>query len=194
MKEIILASASPRRKEILEQVGINPTIIVSNAVENTKANTPAEYVEKLSFLKAENVANQIKEKEEFVLIAADTVVVKDNKILEKPVDEEDAHRILSSLQGNVHKVFTGVTLIVNQNGKMLRDTFSVCTEVEMLPMTTKQIMSYIATKEPMDKAGAYGIQGKGGMYIRQIRGDYYNVVGLPISAVMMHLKDMGILI
>lgn len=140
MKEIILASASPRRKEILEQVGINPTIIVSNAVENTKANTPAEYVEKLSFLKAENVANQIKEKEEFVLIAADTVVVRDNKILEKPVDEEDAHRILSSLQGNVHKVFTGVTLIVNQNGKMLRDTFSVCTEVEMLPMTTKQIM------------------------------------------------------
>lgn len=194
MKEIILASASPRRKEILEQVGINPTIIVSNAVENTKANTPAEYVEKLSFLKAENVANQIKEKEEFVLIAADTVVVRDNKILEKPVDEEDAHRILSSLQGNVHKVFTGVTLIVNQNGKMLRDTFSVCTEVEMLPMTTKQIMSYIATKEPMDKAGAYGIQGKGGMYIRQIRGDYYNVVGLPISAVMMHLKDMGIMI
>lgn len=194
MKEIILASASPRRKEILEQVGINPTIIVSNAVENTKANTPAEYVEKLSILKAEDVANQIKEKEEFVLIAADTVVVKDNKILEKPVDEEDAHRILSSLQGNVHKVFTGVTLIVNQNGKMLRDTFSVCTEVEMLPMTTKQIMSYIATKEPMDKAGAYGIQGKGGMYIRQIRGDYYNVVGLPISAVMMHLKDMGIMI
>ena len=194
MKEIILASASPRRKEILEQVGINPTIIVSNADENTKANTPAEYVEKLSILKAEDVANQIKEKEEFVLIAADTVVVRDNKILEKPVDEEDAHRILSSLQGNVHKVFTGVTLIVNQNGKMLRDTFSVCTEVEMLPMTTKQIMSYIATKEPMDKAGAYGIQGKGGMYIRQIRGDYYNVVGLPISAVMMHLKDMGILI
>lgn len=194
MKEIILASASPRRKEILEQVGINPTIIVSNAVENTKANTPAEYVEKLSILKAEDVANQIKEKEEFVLIAADTVVVRDNKILEKPVDEEDAHRILSSLQGNVHKVFTGVTLIVNQNGKMLRDTFSVCTEVEMLPMTTKQIMSYIATKEPMDKAGAYGIQGKGGMYIRQIRGDYYNVVGLPISAVMMHLKDMGIMI
>ena len=194
MKEIILASASPRRKEILEQVGINPTIIVSNADENTKANTPAEYVEKLSILKAEDVANQLKEKEEFVLIAADTVVVRDNKILEKPVDEEDAHRILSSLQGNVHKVFTGVTLIVNQNGKMLRDTFSVCTEVEMLPMTTKQIMSYIATKEPMDKAGAYGIQGKGGMYIRQIRGDYYNVVGLPISAVMMHLKDMGIMI
>lgn len=192
MAKIILASASDRRKDILTQVGISYEVMPSHIDEDTiHADTPASLVEALSAAKAEDVAERLTR--DFVVIGADTVVVKDNSILGKPSDEAEAVKMLQMLQGNRHEVYTGVTLIsVSPEGKGLIDTFHVRTIVDMIPMTTTQINAYIQTGEPMDKAGAYGIQGRGAAYIQDIAGDYYNVVGLPISTVLARLANMGI--
>lgn len=192
MAKIILASASDRRKDILTQVGISYEVIPSRIDEDTiEADTPASLVEALSAAKAEDVAERLTK--DFVIIGADTVVVKDNSILGKPSDEAEAAKMLQMLQGNRHEVYTGVTLIsVSPEGKGLIDTFHVRTIVDMIPMTAAQIDAYIKTGEPMDKAGAYGIQGRGAAYIQDIAGDYYNVVGLPISTVLARLANMGI--
>ena len=148
-------------------------------------------MEALSAAKAEDIAERLTKN--FVIIGADTVVVKDNSILGKPSDEAEAAKMLQMLQGNRHEVYTGVTLIsVSPEGKGLIDTFHVRTIVDMIPMTAAQIDAYIKTGEPMDKAGAYGIQGRGAAYIQDIAGDYYNVVGLPISTVLARLANMGI--
>lgn len=192
MAKIILASASDRRKDILTQVGINYEVMPSSIDEDAiQADTPASLVEALSAAKAEAVAERLTK--DFVIIGADTVVVKDNSILGKPSDKEEAAKMLRMLQGNRHEVYTGVTLIyVSPEGKGLIDTFHVRTIVDMIPMTTDQIDAYIKTGEPMDKAGAYGIQGRGAAYIQDIAGDYYNVVGLPVSTVLARLANMGI--
>ena len=192
MTKIILASASDRRKDILSQVGISYKVMPSSIDEDAiQADTPAALVEALSAAKAEDIAERLTKN--FVIIGADTVVVKDNSILGKPSDEAEAAKMLQMLQGNRHEVYTGVTLIsVSPEGKGLIDTFHVRTIVDMIPMTAAQIDAYIKTGEPMDKAGAYGIQGRGAAYIQDIAGDYYNVVGLPISTVLARLANMGI--
>ena len=192
MTKIILASASDRRKDILSQVGISYEVMPSSIDEDAiQADTPAALVEALSAAKAEDIAERLTKN--FVIIGADTVVVKDNSILGKPSDEAEAAKMLQMLQGNRHEVYTGVTLIsVSPEGRGLIDTFHVRTIVDMIPMTAAQIDAYIKTGEPMDKAGAYGIQGRGAAYIQDIAGDYYNVVGLPISTVLARLANMGI--
>ena len=192
MTKIILASASDRRKDILSQVGISYEVMPSSIDEDAiQADTPAALVEALSAAKAEDIAERLTKN--FVIIGADTVVVKDNSILGKPSGEAEAAKMLQMLQGNRHEVYTGVTLIsVSPEGKGLIDTFHVRTIVDMIPMTAAQIDAYIKTGEPMDKAGAYGIQSRGAAYIQDIAGDYYNVVGLPISTVLARLANMGI--
>ncbi len=201
--ELILASASPRRREILELAGYDFTVSVSDVEETLIDGTPGELVEHLSGLKAWAVAEKYLESRSAALpdsksdpaeksngkgmadlcivIGADTVVVKAGEILGKPQDEEDAFRMLRELSGNTHQVFTGVTLCVIRNEK-ITDTvsFSECTDVTMREISDAEIRKYISTGEPMDKAGAYGIQGKAAIFISGIKGDYYNVVGLPI--------------
>ena len=191
MTKIILASASERRQKLLEQVGINCEVIPSNIDEDSiNGDNPGDLVEKLSAAKAENVAERLEG--DFVIVAADTVVVKDSRVFGKPSDEKEAFEMLNSLQGNRHEVFTGVTLICVTDGEGLIDTFHVRTIVDMMPMTPKQINAYIQSGEPMDKAGGYGIQGRGAAYIRDVAGDFFNVVGLPISTVLSRLEHMGI--
>lgn len=191
MTKIILASASERRQKLLEQVGINCEVIPSNIDEDSiNGDNPGDLVEKLSIAKAENVAERLEG--DFVIVAADTVVVKDSRVFGKPSDEKEAFEMLNSLQGNRHEVFTGVTLICVTGGEGLIDTFHVRTIVDMMPMTPEQINAYIQSGEPMDKAGGYGIQGRGAAYIRDVAGDFFNVVGLPISTVLSRLEHMGI--
>lgn len=197
MAQIILASASPRRSELLRQAGMDFIVIPSKGEEVVTSTHPAEVVEELSLQKAREVAERIlsgKEKEasDFsVVIGADTVVAADHKILGKPADHEDARKMITMLQGNVHQVYTGVTLIVkDEKGNIRSRTFNECTDVDVCEMSYEEVEEYISTPEPYDKAGAYGIQGSFGVYIRGIRGCYYNVVGLPISRLCHELKEM----
>ena len=174
---IVLASGSPRRRELLTQAGIEYTVDPADIEEVTTETLPAKVVEDLSRQKA--LAVWKKHQGEKVL-AADTVVAFDDKILGKPADEEDAFRMLAELSGRVHQVYTGVT-IVDENGNI--NTFSECTEVTMYDNSEESIRAYIASREPMDKAGAYGIQGLGAVLVEKINGDYNNVVGLPLARV-----------
>lgn len=181
MEKIILASASPRRREILSGVGMDFEVLVSEADEGTVSPEGLEtgvYVQELALLKASAAAKAADEKEA-IIIAADTVVAASGEILGKPKDEEDAFRMLKSLSGKCHSVFTGICVMRKKNA------YSVCaavqTRVYFKELSDKQIESYIKTGEPMDKAGAYGIQGKGSVLIEKIEGDYFNVVGLPVS-------------
>lgn len=180
--KIILASASPRRKELLTLAGIEYDVIVSQCEETLPDGiTPDKAVEELARQKAEDVFSR---NSDALIIAADTVVALGNTILGKPKDEEDAFNMLSSLSGRRHTVFTGVCI----RTKDKTDIFHVATEVEFYDLTEKEIRDYIATKEPMDKAGAYGIQGKGYVLVKGIHGDYFNVVGLPLAETVRHLN------
>lgn len=180
--KIILASASPRRKELLTLAGIEYDVIVSQCEETLPEGiTPDKAVEELARQKAEDVFSR---NSDALIIAADTVVALGNTILGKPKDEEDAFNMLSSLSGRRHTVFTGVCI----RTKDKTDIFHVATEVEFYDLTEKEIRDYIATKEPMDKAGAYGIQGKGFVLVKGIHGDYFNVVGLPLAETVRHLN------
>lgn len=188
--KIILASGSPRRKELLDQVGIEYEVCVSNVEERTAKTIPEEVVKDLSGQKAMAV---LQKKREGVILGADTVVVNRGEILGKPVDEEDAVRMLSGLCGHAHEVITGVTLIKASEGqKEVVRSFAVTTKVHVAPMTKEQIGQYVATKEPLDKAGSYGIQGLFAKYITGIEGDFYNVVGLPVCEVCRQLALLGI--
>lgn len=170
---IILASKSPRRKELLSLITTDFIIKTADVDESLPENiSPAEAVKYLSKIKAEPFKNS-----EDIIIGADTVVAIDGKILGKPRDKDDAFNMLKSLSGKTHSVFTGVTVIKPESEK----TISVETKVKFFPLTDKEIFDYIETNEPMDKAGAYGIQGKGSLLVEGIEGDYFNVVGLPIS-------------
>lgn len=192
-KKIILASASPRRKALLEQIGLEFSVLVSEAEEKWQGNEPAEIVQDLALAKAEAVVKRLgqekKEGEAFV-IGADTVVVRDGKILGKPQDEKDACRMLESLQGRAHQVFTGVAVLETKDGQIREKILHVeKTDVFVHSMTAEEIRRYVETGEPMDKAGAYGIQGRFAAFIEGIQGDYYNVVGLPVSYVYQVLKQ-----
>lgn len=191
-KKIILGSASPRRRELLSQIGIEFTVRVSEKEEVYHSETPEEIVKELALMKAENIGEEIKA--DTVIIGADTVVVLDQKILGKPEDEEDAFRMLKSLQGRPHEVYTGVAVLSRdrEKGRLIR-SHAVKTAVYVHEMTDDEIRSYIATGEPADKAGGYGIQGAFAKYIDRIDGDYYNVVGLPVSYVYQTLKEIGAL-
>lgn len=187
MKRIILASASPRRKELLEQIGLTFEVTVSNVPEVITKSEPSEVVEELSAQKAKAAAQAQMKEGAAIVIGADTIVCQDGKIMGKPKDKEDAAKMLKRLAGNTHSVFTGVTVI--EGGVTVR-TFSCETKVRVYPMTEQEIWDYIETGEPMDKAGAYGIQGRFAAWIEGIEGDYNNVVGLPVSALWQVLKAL----
>lgn len=189
--KIILASGSPRRRELLEQAGYEFEIEVSDADENIQANDPGELVEQLSFRKADAVARKHLQEQACTVIGADTVVVLDREVLGKPNGEQGAVEMLKELSGRTHQVYTGVSLFLIKDGKLTASqSFHVCTDVTMRPMSDREIADYVATGEPMDKAGAYGIQGKAAVFISGIHGDYYNVVGLPVCETVQQLQGL----
>lgn len=183
---IILASASPRRKELLAQLGLDFEILVSDVEEVITEIAPNRVVEELSMQKAEAVFRRTEG--DVMVIGADTVVAMEGIILGKPSNEEHAVEMLKSLQAKEHCVYTGVTLYVRKGERETRNTFSECTVVKFYPMTDGEIKWYVNTKEPMDKAGAYGIQGLGARFVEKISGDYNNVVGLPIARLYQEIK------
>ena len=185
----ILASASPRRRELLKQIGVTFEVMPAKGEEVITERQPEQVVKELSRQKAEEIAAGI-QGEHVIILGADTVVAYDGKILGKPKDETDARRMLSMLCGNTHSVYTGVTVIVLKDGESQIHSFYEETKVTMYPMTDAQIFAYIQTKEPMDKAGAYGIQGKGAVFIEKIDGDYNNVVGLPLAKIFHKIEEV----
>ena len=197
-KRIILGSASPRRRELLSQIGVEFEVRVSDKEEIYKSSIPEEIVKELSLMKAENVASDLLENiadgsiKDTVVIGADTIVVLDDEILGKPSDEEDAVCMLTRLQGREHWVYTGVAVLdFGPDGEKTVINYPVGTKVYVNAMTEDEIRAYVATKDPLDKAGAYGIQGRFAAYIERIDGDYYNVVGLPVSRVYRTLRECG---
>lgn len=197
MYQIILASDLPRRKEILETMGIPYIVMTSNVEEVAEETVPAELVQALARLKTDAISAKLSLQtdahKDLIIIGADTMVFYREHALGKPKDEADAVRILQMLSNDVHEVYTGVSIILKESkGKEVNFSFAVSTKVVVQPMTTEQIMSYVATGEPMDKAGAYAIQGKFGIYIKEIVGDYYNVVGFPIAKIYEMLLRRGI--
>ena len=176
----ILASASPRRKELLEQIGVKFDILPATGEEVITKELPGEVVMELAKQKAEEVAKTAGA--DALVLGADTVVAYEGKILGKPKDEADALRMLTMLSGKEHEVYTGVALIDNRDQSM--ENFFERTKVTMYPVSEEEIRDYIAGGEPMDKAGAYAIQGLFAEFIVKIDGDYNNVVGLPIGRIM----------
>lgn len=191
--KIYLASASPRRRELLEQIGLKFAVMVSNVQEKTTASEPARVVEALSEQKARAVLGELEREnreEEILIIGADTVVAVEGRILGKPADREAAAEMLTTLAGRSHQVFTGVTLIYRSfSGQLQSKVFHEVTEVSFYPMNEKEIDCYLSTGDCMDKAGAYGIQGFCARYIRGIKGDYNNVVGLPVGRLYQEIKE-----
>ena len=189
MTEIVLASASPRRKELLEKMGLQFSVVVSEADESTVSrDIPVNlYVQELALLKASATAKMLLRNKKALIIAADTIVTLDGEILGKPDGEDGAKKMLSSLSGRTHEVYTGYCVMRISDGKTVCN--SVKTEVKFKTLTEQKIRSYIESGEPMDKAGAYGIQGLGSMLIEKINGDYFNVVGLPVSALADTLEE-----
>jgi septum formation protein maf len=210
---LVLASASPRRRELLSQIGLEFTVMPSTKEENAKTTEAGALVQELSRQKAVDIWEQLsggqgqnpdadqeqiseetqepnlngKQQPELLVVGADTVVCCEGKILGKPHSREAAAEMLTALQGRSHEVYTGVTLY-SQSETV---TFFECTQVEFYPMTEVEISEYIDSKEPMDKAGAYGIQGLGARFVKGIRGDYNNVVGLPVGRLYQELKSRG---
>ncbi len=185
--KLILASQSPRRRELLARMGLDFTVIAPRLDEEAFSDPdPAALVQTLSREKALAVARE--QDPEALVIAADTVVVLDGKALGKPQDEDEAAAMLTALSGRSHEVYTGVT--VCQNSRAL--TGAECTQVTFRPLTPGEIGSYVDTGEPMDKAGAYGIQGLGSLLVEGIRGDYFNVVGLPVCRLGRMLAEFGV--
>lgn len=191
---IILASKSPRRKELLEQLGLEFQIVTADADETPSKDNPAEIVEELSAKKAEAVLEQVKgrySEEKLLIIAADTLVFQGKERMGKPKDAEDAYRMLRLLQDDVHQVYTGVTLVYISEGTTKKVSFNEKTDVFFYPMSEAEIVEYVATGEPMDKAGAYAIQGLSGKFIKSINGEYSNVVGLPIARLYHEIEKTG---
>jgi septum formation protein len=181
-RKLILASSSPRRADILGREGVEFEIKPPpNIKEESAASDPVEHVLLLSKEKAQSVSRQV---EEGIILGADTIVVLDGEIMGKPQNKEEAFFILKKLSGNTHRVYTGITLLNKYNGKMISDYD--CTEVKFNQLEDEKIVAYIETGEPMDKAGAYGIQGMGSFLVDSIQGNLDNVIGLPTDK----LKEM----
>ena len=186
MRNIILASQSPRRREILTQVGIPFTVKVSNVEEIVPDVPPVEVVQELARQKAAAVAEEVwaAGQQDDIVLGADTIVVCDNEIMGKPVDREDAERMIRKLAGRDHAVYTGVAVVSKEE----TFTFAECTLVTVRPMSEEDLQEYLDSSEPYDKAGAYAVQGFFAKHIEKLNGDYYNVVGLPVSRIYYELK------
>ncbi|HUS08058.1 MAG TPA: Maf family protein [Bryobacteraceae bacterium] len=181
---LVLASQSPRRRDILRCAGLSPTVRVSGVAEQRLSGEgPRHYVRRLARSKAEAVQRSDGE----VVLGADTIVVLDNLILEKPADADDARRMLSLLSGREHQVITGICLLHDEG--VIEDAAE--TSVSFARLSQGEIADYVDSGEPMDKAGAYGIQGRASRFIHRVEGCYFNVVGLPIAMVYKHLKRIG---
>ena len=200
-KKIILASASPRRRELLAQIGMDFEVRASYAEEKTEAKDTEELVKELSALKALDIWEKLSEEEKKtgLVIGADTVVSVCGAVMGKPKDREDAAGMLSLLQGRTHQVYTGVTFVyldekgdmdIGRKAERRVNSFFEKTDVLVFPMSEEEIARYVATGDPMDKAGAYGIQGIFAAYIKGIAGDYNNVVGLPVGRLYQELKKI----
>jgi septum formation protein len=186
--KLILASASPRRAEILRDAGIAFTVLSSAVDETPYSNeSPIDLVQRLANAKADLVAARAVGPA--IVIAADTVVVLDGHILGKPRSSDDAHNMLTKLSGRTHSVITGVAMVRLPDAE--RRQFVESTLVHFAPLSPEEISRYLATAEPRDKAGAYGIQGRAGRYIPRIEGCYFNVVGLPLSRLLTSLHELG---
>jgi septum formation protein len=185
--KLILASSSPRRKELLEQIGLRFEVVPGGVDEKIKdGENPVEHVLRLAEEKALDVAN--KSRDSWV-IAADTIVLVDGEILGKPAKEKEAYQMLLKLSGKEHRVITGFCILNTSNGESVKE--SVETTVTFKELTEEEIRGYIKTKEPFDKAGGYAIQGKGSFMIKEIKGSYTNVIGLPICEVVEALERVG---
>lgn len=188
---IILASASPRRVQLMEQAGFTFTVIPSNAEEIVSPATPDRLVEELAFLKANEVYQRIKNDytgKDFMVIGADTIVYYDNEVLGKPDDEQEAFDMLKMLSDRTHQVYTGIAIIQKTKGEKQTQLLFDKTDVTLYPISDYEIKDYIATGDPLDKAGAYGIQGPFAIHIKEIHGDYNNVVGLPIAKLYQTIR------
>ncbi len=199
-KQIILGSASPRRRELLRQIGLEFTIITSECEEKVASTEPAEAVQELSLIKAQSVFDKLgngaysaMKGSEVLVMGADTIVVLEGEILGKPVSAENAISMLKHLQGKTHQVYTSVSFIWEEEGELRTHTFYEVTDVEVLPMTDQEITYYVSLNTCMDKAGAYGIQNEFACFVKGIRGDYNTVVGLPVSRVYQELKQLSVL-
>lgn len=190
MLRVVLASASPRRKELLSQVGIKFDIMVSSVEEIITTDVPCKVVEELSLQKAKDIFKNLKE--DVIVIGADTVVAADGRILGKPKDKSDAFSMIRKIAGNSHSVYTGVTLCVRNNGIEEFITFSEETRVNVAEMTDEDINWYLSEPEYADKAGGYGIQGRFAAFVDGICGDYNNVVGLPVGRICKILREKNI--
>lgn len=193
--KIILASASPRRRELLEQIGLSFEVMTSQVEEKISSAGPDRVVEELSCQKAKAVAEKLSRPKAggaVLVIGADTVVALDGAILGKPSDPGDAFRMLERLQGREHEVYTGVTLLYRaaDASEWTAKSFHERTGVHFHPMTEAEISEYVDTGDPLDKAGAYGIQGFCARYISGIDGDYNNVVGLPVGRLYQEIKEL----
>lgn len=186
--EIVLASKSARRKEILTHLGLEPKIIVSDADETVdKVLTPELFTEELSLRKANAVASLVTPDQ--IVIASDTVVAKDSAIFGKPRDEKDAIEMLSALSGSIHKVVSGICVCYGGKTAVTHDV----TKVTFKQLSDEEIRRYVASGEPFDKAGGYGIQDRASVFVEKIDGDYFNVVGLPVFKLFSLLqKEFGI--
>ena len=188
--KIILASASPRRKELMEQAGYEFEIRASHKEEVYTSTEPEEIVKELALLKAMDIVEQ-SESQTMVVIGADTVVAHRGQILGKPKSKEDAFEMIKSFRGDRHQVYTGVAIVsCNTSGIERVVNHAVRTDVYVNPMTDAEIWNYIESDNVMDKAGSYGIQSGFAKYIEKIEGDYFNVVGLPVSYIYEQLKTM----
>lgn len=203
MSQMILASASPRRKELLEQIGAEFVICPAKGEKVITETDPSAVVMELSRQKAEEVAYgvliyneqhaDLATPQDILVIGADTVVAYENQILGKPKDEEDARRMLTMLSGKTHSVYTGVTFVfIDKEGRTGEHCFFEKTDVCMYPLKEEEIDRYIQSGDPMDKAGSYGIQGRFAIHIKEIRGDYNNVVGLPVARLYQELQKLGV--
>jgi len=192
MKKIILASASPRRRELMEQAGYEFEIQVSHKEETYVSETPAEIVKELALLKAKDIAGQ-NVQQDLIVIGADTVVAYEGKILGKPKSREDAFEMIQGFQGDKHQVYTGVAILhYGQDGQEDVINHAVKTDVYVNAMTEEEIWRYIDSDNVMDKAGSYGIQSGFAIHIEKIEGDYFNVVGLPISYLYEDLRKLNV--
>ena len=192
---IILASASPRRSELMKQAGFTFTIIPSSIEESIISETPDKIVEDLAFQKANDVYQNIKKdyaNKDFIVIGADTIVCYNGEILGKPESEQEAFDMLKLLSDRTHQVYTGITILYKHDGEKQTYILSEKTDVTFQSINDYELKEYIETGDPMDKAGAYGIQGPFAKHVKGIQGDYFNVVGLPISRLYHELKKLNI--
>lgn len=190
MAKLVLASSSPRRQELMEMMGLDFTIVPSKINEEEYSGLkPIDLARELARAKAEEVAELV---EEAIVIGSDTIVVLDGFVIGKPLDKSEAVKMLKKIQDRQHTVITGLAVCDSLSGKTSVDYDK--TEVFVMPMSEKDIISYVNTGEPMDKAGAYGIQGIGGVFIEKIVGSYFTVMGLPIHKLAVMLKELGIFV